>query len=87
MNVLISDHVFDDLNLEQELLGAAGATLTVAPDPNQETLVDLVRHADGMVVCHARITGPSLAPASVAPISGRCGFQGVEDGAGELSGS
>lgn len=59
MKVLVSDHVFDGLEIERALLEPLGATVTLAPSHDEETLVRLAGEADAMLVCFAPI------PASV----------------------
>ena len=56
MQVVVSDHVFDNVEVERSLVAALGATLTVAPSSDEDTLARLAAGADAMLVCFAPIT-------------------------------
>ncbi len=54
--VLITDHVWPNVDPEKAVLAAAGAEAIVAPNGDEETLVSLARDVDGILTCFARVT-------------------------------
>jgi D-3-phosphoglycerate dehydrogenase len=56
VRVLVTDHVFPDLEEERALLEPLGATLDVAPSADEATLLTLAEGADAILVCYAEIT-------------------------------
>ena len=46
--VLITDHVWPTIDPERQVLEAGGAEVVVAPNGEEETLVDLARDADAI---------------------------------------
>lgn len=54
--VIITDHIFPSLEIEQALLGAIGAQMTVLHATSEEQLLDVVADADALLVCYAPIT-------------------------------
>jgi D-3-phosphoglycerate dehydrogenase len=54
--VVVTDHVFPDLEPTRELLEPLGAELVLAPGTDEDTLVELVRDADAIMVCYAPLT-------------------------------
>lgn len=62
--VLVTDHVFGDLEIERELLGALGAEVVLAPSSDEDTLVDLAASADAMLVCFASAGAPVVEAAA-----------------------
>jgi D-3-phosphoglycerate dehydrogenase / 2-oxoglutarate reductase len=56
LQVVVSDHVFDNVEIERSLLEPLGASVVVAPSSDEETLVRLAAGADAMLVCFAPIT-------------------------------
>jgi len=55
LRVVVSDHVFDDLELERGLLEPLGVELVLAPSADEDTLVELAEGADAMLVCYAPV--------------------------------
>jgi D-3-phosphoglycerate dehydrogenase / 2-oxoglutarate reductase len=53
--VVVTDHVFTDLELERALLAPLDAEIVVAPSTDAETLAELAREADALIVCYASI--------------------------------
>lgn len=62
--VLVTDHVFADLEIERSVLEPLGVEVTLAPDPGEEALAELARQAEGMLVCYATVTEPVIAAAA-----------------------
>lgn len=56
LRVVVTDHVFKDLEIERSLLAPLGAELVLAPAKDEATLAGLAREADAMLVCYAPIT-------------------------------
>ena len=54
--VLITDHVFPGLDIEHEVLSAIDGEVVLAPSTDEDTLVDLARDVDGILVCFAAVT-------------------------------
>lgn len=50
---LVTDHIFDNLDVERSELDPLGVELVVAPDTSEQTLVDLARGASAILVCFA----------------------------------
>ena len=63
---LITDYVWPDIEIESEVLRAAGIEPFAAPDASEETLVRLAPEADVILFCFAKVTGAVLRAA------GRC---------------
>ena len=63
---LITDHVWPDIEIESEVLRAAGIEPFAAPDASEETLARLAPDADVILFCFAKVTGAVLRAA------GRC---------------
>ena len=63
---LITDHVWPDIEIESEVLRAAGIEPFAAPDASEETLARLAADADVILFCFAKVTGAVLRAA------GRC---------------
>jgi len=55
-SVVITDHVFASLAIEQALLGAIGASVTTLQATTEAELLDAVAGADAVLVCYAPIT-------------------------------
>ncbi|MCD6726223.1 MAG: C-terminal binding protein [Solirubrobacteraceae bacterium] len=56
--VLITDHVFDGLEIEHELLEPLGVEVVLAPQADEETLVELCQEGvDALLVCFAPVNG------------------------------
>ncbi|MGH7776451.1 MAG: C-terminal binding protein [Candidatus Dormibacterales bacterium] len=67
LKVVVTDHVFKDLEIERSMLAPLGAELVLSPATDEATLVEMAGGADAMLVCYAPITG-----AVVEAASGRC---------------
>ena len=63
---LITDHFWPDIEIESEMLRAAGVEPFAAPDASEETLARLAPDADVILFCFANVTGAVLRAA------GRC---------------
>jgi D-3-phosphoglycerate dehydrogenase / 2-oxoglutarate reductase len=55
LRVVVTDHVFADLEIERSLLAPFGAELVVAPATDESTLAELARDAHAMLVCFAPV--------------------------------
>jgi hypothetical protein len=55
LRVLVTDHVFADLEIERSLLAPLDAELVLAPATDPATLATLARQADALLVCYAPI--------------------------------
>ena len=64
--VLITDHVFGGLDVEQAILEPLGAEIMHAPATDEATLVELARFADAILVCYAQVTRPVVEAAAGA---------------------
>lgn len=65
--IVVTDHVFPNLEIEEEVLSAIDAEIVLAPDTDEATLVDLAGGADGLLVCFAPV------PASVVDAAAGAG--------------
>ena len=76
--VLVTDHVFADLEITRGLLEPLGVELVIAPATDEETLVRLVHGTQGIIVCYAKITRAVLNAASECRVVARTGI-GVDN--------
>src|SRR5215470_9970147 len=53
--VLVTDHVFADLETERSLLEPHGVQLALADEVDEDSLVAAVADAEGMLVCYAKV--------------------------------
>ena len=74
MKVLVTDHVFGDLEAERAALGALDCRLEVAPDAEPETLAELAADADAIMVCFAQIDRAVIEAAPGCKIVARYGI-------------
>ena len=58
--VVITDHVFPSLEIEQELLSPIGATVVSPQAASEVDLVDAVADADALLVCYAPVTARAI---------------------------
>lgn len=58
--VVVTDHVFDDLDLTRASLLPLGVEVVEAPSTDEATLVELVRDAAAVITCYAPVTGAVL---------------------------
>lgn len=65
--IVVTDHVFPNLEIEEEVLGELEAEIVLAPDTEEATLVALAGEADGLLVCFAPV------PASVVDAAAAAG--------------
>ena len=56
LKVLVTDYKWPDLEIEKEVLSGVDAELAVAPDGEEETLVDLAQGCVGIMTCWAQTT-------------------------------
>ena len=57
---LITDYVWPNIDVESEVLRAAGVEPVVAPDTSESTLAGLAADADVIMFCFAQVTGNVL---------------------------
>ena len=75
MRVLVTDHVFGDLEAEREALAAIGCELELAPD---DDLAAHVEGVDGILVCFAPVDARVIEAASGCKVIARYGI-GVDN--------
>jgi len=68
LRVLVTDHVFADLEIERSLLAPLDAELVLAPATDPATLATLARQADALLVCYAPIPRTVIDAAAEAPV-------------------
>ena len=76
--VLITDHAWPTTDPEREVLEAGGATVVVAPNGEEQTLVELARDADAIMTCFALVTEKVVKAAEKCRVIGRFGV-GVDN--------
>lgn len=76
--VLITDHVWPSTDPERAVLEAGGASVVVAPDGEEATLIELVRDADAIMTCFAQVTENVVRAAERCVVIGRFGV-GVDN--------
>ncbi len=76
--VVITDHVFPSLEIEQKLLGAIGATVVPLQAKSEVDLLDTVADADALLVCYAPVTGRVIGRMARCRIIARYGI-GVDN--------
>lgn len=64
--VVVTDHVFADLETERSVLDPLGVELVLAPAADEATLVDLAGGADGLLVCYAPVPRAVVEAAAAA---------------------
>ncbi len=62
--VLVTDHVFGNLDLERESLAAIGFSLQLSPAADEDTLTQHAEHAQALLVCYAPVTARVLQAAA-----------------------
>ena len=75
---LITDYVWPNIDVESEVLRAAGVEPIVAPDTSEETLAELASDADVIMFCFAQVTGNVLRAAERCMVASRYGI-GVDN--------
>lgn len=78
MKALITDYVWPDIEIESEVLRAAGVEPLVAPDTSEETLASLASEADIIMFCFAQVTAAVLDAATKCTVASRYGI-GVDN--------
>jgi D-3-phosphoglycerate dehydrogenase / 2-oxoglutarate reductase len=63
VRVIVTDHVFADLDLERAAIEELGGEVELAPAADEETLVEAAARADALLVCFARV-GPRVIEAA-----------------------
>ena len=76
--VLITDYVWPSTDPERAVLEAGGASVVVAPDGREATLVELARDADAIMTCFAQVTENVVRAAERCVVIGRFGV-GVDN--------
>ena len=76
--VLITDHVWPTTDPEREILESAGAEVIVAPDGEEETLINLAQDVDAIMTCFAHVTEKVVRSAKKCVVIGRFGV-GVDN--------
>ena len=76
--VLITDHVWPSTDPERAVLEAGGASVVVAPDGEEATLIELARDADAIMTCFAQVTENVVRAAEQCAVIGRFGV-GVDN--------
>lgn len=76
--VLITDYVWPSVEPEKAVLAAGGAEIIVAPNGDEDTLVELARDADGILTCFAKVTERVVRAAEKCVVIGRYGV-GVDN--------
>ncbi len=76
--VLITDHVWPSTEPERAVLEGGGASVVVAPDGEEGTLVELARDADAIMTCFALVTENVVRAAEQCVVIGRFGV-GVDN--------
>ena len=75
---LITDYVWPNIDVESEVLRAAGVEPVVAPDTSEDTLAGLAVDADIIMFCFAQVTGNVLRTAEKCKVASRYGI-GVDN--------
>ena len=78
MKALITDYVWPHIEIESEVLRAAGVEPLVAPDTSEETLASLASEADIIMFCFAQVTAAVLDAATKCTVASRYGI-GVDN--------
>ncbi len=76
--VLVTDFVWPSVEPERAVLAKAGAELIVAPDSNEDTLVNMAKDMDGIMTCFAQVTERVVRSAEKCVVIGRFGV-GVDN--------
>ena len=76
--VLVTDHPWPSIDAEVEVLAAVGARPVFAPTGEEQELVELVREAEAILTCFARVTARVVEAAPRLQVIGRYGV-GVDN--------
>jgi len=66
--VLVTDHVFEDLETERSILEPRGAEVVLAPGTGEADLIEAARDCEAMLVCFAKVPESVIA----AAVDGGC---------------
>jgi D-3-phosphoglycerate dehydrogenase / 2-oxoglutarate reductase len=66
--VLVTDHVFADLETERALLEPHGVELIEADEVHEQALIEAVADAEAVMVCYAKVPEPVVAAAADAGV-------------------
>ena len=72
--VLVTDYTWSSTEAEAAVLAAVGAGLVVAETGEEDELVELVREADGILTCFAKVTGRVIRAGERLQVIGRYGI-------------
>ena len=78
MKALITDYVWPDIDIESQVLRAAGYEPVVASDPSEDTLAALATDAEIIMFCFAQVTSRVLDAAAQCKVASRYGI-GVDN--------
>ena len=76
--VLVTDYVWPSVEPEMKVLAKYGVDLLVAPDSNENTLIEMVKEVDGILTCFAKVTKKVVEAAENCKVIGRYGV-GVDN--------
>lgn len=76
--VLITDYVWPSVEPEKAVLAKADATLIIAPNGDESTLINLAKDVDGILTCFAKVTDKVVESAEKCVVIGRYGV-GVDN--------
>ncbi len=76
--VLVTDYIWPSVEPERIVLSQVDAELIVAPDKNEDTLIDLAKDVDGILTCFAKVTDKVVRSANKCVVIGRYGV-GVDN--------
>jgi D-3-phosphoglycerate dehydrogenase / 2-oxoglutarate reductase len=62
--VLVTDHVFENLDTEREVLRSSGAEPFLSPGTSEQELIQAARDCEAMLVCYAKVPESVIAAAA-----------------------
>ena len=77
-NVLITDYVWPNVDVEREVLGRINARLVVSDSPDEQRLADLAADCDAILTCFAKVTDNVIRSAPKLKVVARYGV-GVDN--------
>jgi D-3-phosphoglycerate dehydrogenase len=77
-NVLITDYVWPNVDVEREVLGRIDAQLVVSDSPDEQRLADLAVDCDAILTCFAKVTDKVIRSAPKLKVVARYGV-GVDN--------
>jgi D-3-phosphoglycerate dehydrogenase len=72
--IVYTDNIYKDTDIEKHRFSQVGFDFTVAPSHDEESLIEICRDADGIMVSFAEITGRIIEAAERCKIIVRCGI-------------